>query len=126
MSAPSSATARPAPIERAVGAERAGDDARAAREVEAAARVDLGLRGGEERLAEAERDRAADDREREVEQVRDRRDRAADERAGARAHLGRRFGRRPAGDARDRGARRLGLEAAARAAPAHRARRARR
>ena len=58
--------------EGAVGAEGAGDDARAARELEAAARVDLGLRGGEERLAEAERDRTRDDREVEVEQVRDR------------------------------------------------------
>ena len=52
------------------------------------------LRGGEERLAEAERDRAAHDRERQVEQVGDRRDRAADERAGALAHLERRLGRR--------------------------------
>ena len=78
----------------AVGAERAGDDACAAGEVEAAAGVELALRGGEERFAEAERDRTADDGEREVEQVRDRRDRAADQRAGALAHLGRRVGRR--------------------------------
>ena len=69
--------------ERAVGAERAGDDAGAARELDAAARVDLGLRGGEERRAEAERDRTGDDREIEVEQVGDARDRAPDERAGA-------------------------------------------
>ena len=70
--------------ERAVGAERAGHDAGAARELDAAARVDLGLRGCEERLAEAERDRTGDDREVEVEEVGDTRDAAPDERAGAR------------------------------------------
>ena len=80
--------------QRAVGAERAGHDACPARELDAAARVDLGLRGGEERRAEAERDRAGDDREVEVEQVGDARDRAADERAGARDDVGRRLGRR--------------------------------
>ncbi len=77
----------------AVRAERGGNDPRAAREVEPARSIELSLRGREERFAEAERDRARDDREGEVEEVGDGRDRAADERARSFAHCGRRFGR---------------------------------
>ena len=105
----------------AVGPEGAGDDARAAGEVEPAARRRArpcaAAKNGSPKPSATE---PADDRERQVEQVRDRRDRAADERArSARRTSSGRVGRRRAGDARDRRARRLGLEAAARAAPAH-------
>ena len=84
------------------------------------------LRGGEERVAVAERDRAADDGEGEVEKVRDRRHRAADERSRSLAYLERRVGGRCGGDARDRGARRFRFEAAARSAGTDVPRRARR
>src|SRR4051794_40149451 len=82
----------------AVGTESAGDDAGPEGEVEAAAGVELGLRGVEERQAEAERDGTRHHREWEVEQVRDRRDGAADEPSATLDHLGRRLLRSGAGD----------------------------
>ena len=76
------------------------------------------LRGVEERRAEAERDRTADDDEVEVEQVAHRRDGLADESPGALHDLVRRLGRRTPGDRLDRRTRRLGVEAATRPAQA--------
>ncbi len=106
--------------EGAVGAERAGDDAGAAGEVEAAAGVEL---ASARRRRTARRTRARPSRRR----------RRAEGRAGSRPTRPRgrracpvrsrtssgRVDRRPTGDPRDRGARRLGFEAAARAARAH-------
>ncbi len=87
-----------------------------AREVQARARLDLGLGGGEERCAEAEGDRTAHDREAQVEQVRRRRDRAPDERARPSDQRRGRVPRVPPGDARDRRPRGLRLQTAAPAA----------
>ena len=63
-------------------AEPAADDAGSAREVEPGRRVDLRLRGGEEHVAEPERDRAGHARQPEVEQVRHRRDGLTDQPSG--------------------------------------------
>ena len=64
-------------------------------------------------VAVAEGHRAGDQREAQVEQRGDRRDRPPDEAAGALPLVGRRLGGRRAGAGGDGGARRLGLEAAA-------------
>ena len=69
--------------ERAVVAEPAGHDPGARGEVDAGRAVELGLRGGEEAVAEAEGHRAGDHRQAQVEQVGHRRHRPADQRPGA-------------------------------------------
>src|SRR4051812_22013821 len=67
----------------------------------------------EERRAEAERHRSTDDGEIEIEQVAHRRDRLADEPAGALHDLVGRLGVWAAGDGLDRRARSLGFETTA-------------
>src|SRR5437763_10189564 len=77
------------PDERTGVAEAGGDDSGAEREVQSGRPVDLGLGGGEERFAEAERHRAGDDGELQVEQVGDRRHCPADQPAGPLHDVGR-------------------------------------
>src|SRR5205085_5944847 len=103
------------PDERSVLAEPDGQDAGPSREVQAGAGVELGLGGGEERLAESEGHRAPDDRQPEVEEVGDRRHRPPHEHAGAshRRRVG--LGRRTTGNGGDGRTRRLSLKTATRA-----------
>src|SRR5205823_13286428 len=101
-----------------VGAEAGRQDARARGERQPSPFVDLYLRGVEEQVAVAERDRPGHHRQAEVEQVRDRRDRPTDEHSRADLDIVRRVLRGPSGEGADRRARRLGLYATDRAAAA--------
>jgi uncharacterized protein (TIRG00374 family) len=100
--------------ERPVATETRSHDARAASELEPRDRVELGLRGREERFAESERDGSGDYRETKVEQVHHRADDATDERSGSFDHVGGRFFRRPSRDGADGRTRGFSLQAAAR------------
>ncbi len=104
--------------ERPAVAQAGRGDARPTAEVELGVAVEHRLCRVEERGAEAQGDRTAHDDEIEVEQVAHRRHGAADQVAGALHDLVGRFGGRATGDRLDGPARRLGLEAPARPAPA--------
>jgi len=76
--------------ERAVGTEASGHNRRVVEVLDPRVAIELGLRGGEERLAEAERDRPGDCGETNVEQRHHRRERTAEQEPGALDRLERR------------------------------------